>query len=58
MKRNNSIHTDSEPNKDALLNKIREIGKEVHILAEKIKSNTENCKFYLNISKSFSKYFS
>ena len=35
MKRNNSIHTDSEPNKDALLNKIREIRKEVHILAEK-----------------------
>ena len=35
MKRNNSTHTDSEPNKDALLNKIREIRKEVHILAEK-----------------------
>ena len=36
MKRNNSIHIDSEPNKDALLNEIREIRKEVHILAEKI----------------------
>ena len=38
VKRNNSIHTDSEPNKDALLNEIREIRKEVHILAEKFQS--------------------
>ena len=41
MKRNNSIHTDSEPNKDALLNEIREIRKEVHILAEKISKSIE-----------------
>ena len=47
VKRNNSIHTDSEPNKDALLNEIREIRKEVHILAEKISKPIEKiAKFF------------
>ena len=50
MKRNNSIHTDSEPNKDALLNKIREIRKEVHTLAEIISKPIEK------IANNFEKY--
>ena len=51
VKRNNSIHTDSEPNKDALLNEIREIRKEVHILAEKITNLLETYQnHFLNIS--------
>ena len=58
VKRSNSIHTYSEPNKDALLNEIREIRKEVHILAEKISKPIEKIAIFLNISKSFSKYFS
>ena len=38
MKRNNSIHTDSESNKDALLNEIREIRKKFIFLLKKFQS--------------------
>ena len=47
MKRNNSIHTDSEPNKDALLNKIREIRREAHILVEKISKPIEKIAIFI-----------